>query len=61
MNIKRCMYVVGMHYIANLNSFEPEVICGTHEEAKQWIEEEMEGYQYNGMGHYIVREIPYVS
>lgn len=61
MVVKKYMYVVGMHYIANLNSFEPEVICGSCEDAKKWIEKKMEGYVYSGLGMYIVKEIPYVS
>ncbi len=61
MDIKRYMYVVGMHYIANLNSFEPEAIFGTYEEANKWIEEKMDGYKYSGLGTYIVKQAPYVS
>lgn len=61
MVIKKYMYVVGIHYIANLNSFEPEVICGTYDEANKWIEEKMDGYKYSGLGMYIVKEIPFIS
>lgn len=61
MDIKKYMYVVGMHYMASLNSFEPEVICGTHEEAKKWIDNKMDGYKYSGLGVHIVKEIPYVG
>ena len=55
------MYVVGMSYMGNLNSFVPEVICGTYWEAKKWIKEKINGYQHSGIGMYTVREIPYVN
>jgi hypothetical protein len=61
MDIKKYMYVVGMSYMGNLNSFVPEVICGTYWEAKKWIKEKINGYQHSGIGMYTVREIPYVN
>ena len=57
---EKLLYVVGMMYIDSQN-FEPEAITGTQEKARQWINEKMEGYQYNGIGYYTIREIPYVG
>lgn len=61
MTVKKYLYVVGMRFIGNMNSFTPEAICGSQIAAEKWIKDKMEGYKYNGLGYYAIMEIPFVG
>jgi hypothetical protein len=55
------MYLVYMQY--NVPSLQPTV-CGvapTAEAAQKYIDEQMEGKQYNGLGCYTYKEVPVIG
>lgn len=53
-NLSNIIYIVGTHWINNSN-FEIEKVFNNAEKAKKYIEEQMEGKEYNGLGFYDIK------
>ena len=51
-------YLVEMYDIAS-NTSEPICFCDTEEKAKEWIDNEIYGYEYTGTGYYRIKKIKY--
>ena len=50
------MYLAVMKWIGNYG-VDICVVTETREKAQEWIDNEMEGKQYNGMGYYSIVEV----
>ncbi|MCG8541226.1 MAG: hypothetical protein MJA82_15020 [Clostridia bacterium] len=48
------IYIVGTHWI-NSSDFEIEKVFDNAETANKYIEEQMEGKEYNGLGFYKIK------
>jgi hypothetical protein len=51
------MFLVCIEWF-NIDDSEPCVITETREKAEKYINEQLEGKKYSGMGHHVIKEIP---
>jgi hypothetical protein len=51
------MFLVVIHWFNNGVNDTPCVVSETREKAEEWIDKQMEGKEYSGMGVYQIKEI----
>lgn len=50
------MFIVVSH-IFSINAYNPCVVTETRKKAQEWIDNELKGKFYNGLGQYEIQEI----